>query len=82
MHETLREPVIGRYSTNEQMVLSEHCSQNADSGTLLVHIVGFLLRISLWVWILSTFTIFISQEKYAKNKDYLSGFPENLLLTS
>lgn len=81
MHETLREPVIGRYSTNEQMVLSEHCSLNADSVPL-VRIVGSLLRISFWVQ-MDTFYIHCLDltGKYAKNKYYLSGFPENLLLT-
>lgn len=82
MHETLEEPVIGRYSTNEQMVLSEHCSLNVDSLTLLVHVVGSLLRISFWVW-MDTFYIYYLYltGKYAKNKYYLSGFPENLLPT-
>lgn len=63
------------------MVLSEHCSLNADSVTLPVHIMGSLLRI--WVW-LGTFYIhyLYLTGKYAKNKYYLSGFPENLLLTS
>lgn len=82
MHETLRKPVIGRYSTNEQMVLSEHCSLNADSVTLLVHIVGSLLRISFRVWMHTFYIHYLYLiGKYAKNKYYLSGFPEKLLLT-
>lgn len=69
MHETLRELVIGKSSTNEQMVLSEHCSLHADSVTLLVQIVGSLLRISFWGWMLSTFII--SQENMLKIKSLL-----------
>lgn len=64
------------------MVLSEHCSLNADSVTLLVHIVGSLLRISFWGWMDTFYAHYLYLTgKYARNKYYLSGFPEKLLLT-